>query len=217
MSADKFATGAQRGAQEGKGRYDLVSTIATRELALLLEKGATEYGERNWEKGIPIMRHLSSAKRHIDQFIERQVTEVNSKGETVFIKHAVNAFANMMMAIHTLAKIESGDLPKELDDRPVSKAGQGAMTSTELAAVREVLVRPRKPFLYTVISYPTKHSRTQWDIKRLSDGFVMDSDGMFVKDLTSEYGWYTCLPQALEMYDSIGLSRADLLNKYGEG
>lgn len=202
MSADKFATGAQRGAQEGKGRYDLVSTIATRELALLLEKGATEYGERNWEKGIPIMRHLSSAKRHIDQFIERQVTEVNSKGDTVMVKHAVNAYANLMMAIHTLAKVESGDLPKELDDRPVPGVSP---THSE---------RPKKPYLYTVV----KCADRWWDIKRLdAAGYIMDCNGVFVVDSGIRTGWFPRLSEALAMYDDIGLSRADLLNKYGEG
>lgn len=208
MGSDQFTTGAQRGAQEGKGRYDLLSTIATRELALLLEKGAAEYGERNWEKGIPIMRHLSSAKRHIDQFIERQVTEVNSKGETVFIKHAVNAFANLMMAIHTLAKIESGDLPRELDDRPVTSPRD----PTPLEVALNGRERPKKPFLYTVI----KRDQNEWDIKRLDDSFVMNCDGIFTKDYDDTIGWYAKLGAALEMYDSIGLKRDDLLNRYGD-
>ncbi len=121
MSSESFATGAVRGSQTGKGRYDLISTRATRALAGVLEKGAIEYGDRNWEKGIPIMRHLSSCKRHIDQCIDRLTHEVNSKGELVEVNHLHNAYANLMMAIHTMEMIQTGVLKPELDDRPVYK------------------------------------------------------------------------------------------------
>jgi hypothetical protein len=120
MSSESFNSGAVRGSQTGKGRYDLISTHATRALAMVLEEGATKYGDRNWEKGIPIMRHLSSCKRHIDQFIERQVEEVDPATSTYKpINHLHNAYANLMMAIHTMVGIHSGDLDPCLDDRPV--------------------------------------------------------------------------------------------------
>jgi hypothetical protein len=121
MSSESFATGAVRGSQTGKGRYDLISTHATRALAQVLEEGATKYGDRNWEKGIPIMRHLSSCKRHIDQFIERLTHERNDVGDVVPVNHLQNAYANLMMAIHTMEMIQAGVLKPELDDRPVYK------------------------------------------------------------------------------------------------
>lgn len=121
MSSESFATGAVRGSQTGKGRYDLISTHATRALAMVLEDGAIKYGDRNWEKGIPIMRHMSSCKRHIDQFIEGQTMEYDSDGNWVEVNHLHNAFANLMMAIHTMQLINDGVLKSELDDRPVYK------------------------------------------------------------------------------------------------
>lgn len=128
MTSEVFETGAQRGSQVNKGRYDLISTHATRALARVLEDGAEKYGDRNWEKGIPIMRHLSSCKRHIDQYIERLTSEENERGETVPVHHLHNAFANLMMAIHTEAMIYSGLLPYELDDRPIYDAPKNPAT-----------------------------------------------------------------------------------------
>jgi ribosomal protein S15P/S13E len=103
-----FDSGAVRGSQNGKGRYDLISTYATRRLAQVLERGASRYGDRNWEKGIPLMRHISSLKRHLDEFIEDHTNE----------DHLAHMFANAMMLVHTEEMIRKGALPKHLDDRP---------------------------------------------------------------------------------------------------
>jgi hypothetical protein len=103
-----FYTGAIRGSQQGKGRYDLISTFAMRRLAHVLEKGAKEYGDRNWEKGIPIMRHMQSLKRHLDQYIEGWVDE----------DHAANMLANAMMLVHTDEMVKRGVYDLALDDRP---------------------------------------------------------------------------------------------------
>lgn len=67
----EFKTGALRDTEEGKGRYDLISTYATRRRAIVLQKGAEgKYGARNWEKGLSISRCISSAKRHLDQYLQ---------------------------------------------------------------------------------------------------------------------------------------------------
>ena len=50
----EFASGAVRDMQEGKGRCDLLPPAAILRLARHFEAGAKKYGERNWEKGIPI-------------------------------------------------------------------------------------------------------------------------------------------------------------------
>ena len=117
MSSESFNTGAKRGSQVGKGRPDLISPWANQALAAVLEAGAAEYGDRNWERGIPIMRHMASCKRHIDQFIMR-LTEETKDGKVVPVNHLWNAYANLMMAIHTMEMIQGGALPDELDDRP---------------------------------------------------------------------------------------------------
>jgi hypothetical protein len=103
-----FDTGAVRDTQDGKGRYDLISTIATKRLALVLQKGMTKYGARNWEKGMPLSRYMDSAKRHLDQFLEGHRDE----------DHAGQAYFNIMALIHTEEMIRRGLLPEELNDLP---------------------------------------------------------------------------------------------------
>ena len=103
-----FATGAVRGSQKGKGRYDLISTFAMRRLAGVLERGAARYGDRNWEKGIDTMRHIDSLKRHLDQYIENQDDE----------DHLAHMLANAMMLIHTDEMIKMGVYSNKLDTRP---------------------------------------------------------------------------------------------------
>lgn len=63
---ESFATGAVRDARSGKGRFDLISPVLLRRLALILEKGAIKYAARNWEQGMPLSRFLDSAKRHLN-------------------------------------------------------------------------------------------------------------------------------------------------------
>jgi len=104
----KFATGAQRDRQEGKGRYDLVSIFALREIAHVYEAGSLAYGERNWEKGMNLSRFLDSALRHTFQVIEGKRDE----------NHAAQAAWNLMAFIHTREMISRGILPKSLDDLP---------------------------------------------------------------------------------------------------
>jgi hypothetical protein len=54
------------------------------------------------------MRHISSLKRHLDEFIEDHTNE----------DHLAHMFANAMMLVHTEEMIRKGALPKHLDDRP---------------------------------------------------------------------------------------------------
>ena len=103
-----FNSGAQRDAREGKGRYDLIPNTALRRLALIYEKGAQKYGERNWEKGMPISRFLDSALRHIHQHIEGHRDE----------DHLAHAMWNIAGAIHTEEMVKRGKLGKELTDLP---------------------------------------------------------------------------------------------------
>lgn len=65
-----FETGAKRDRASGKGRYDLLSPIAIRRIALRSELGEIKYGDgRNWEKGMPISEFMDSALRHIFQYM----------------------------------------------------------------------------------------------------------------------------------------------------
>jgi len=104
----EFTTGAVRDLGEGKGRYDLISPLALKRLALVHEKGAIKYGDHNWEKGIPIKRCLESGIRHAYQYLEGLRDE----------DHLAQAMWNFAAAIHIEEMIKRGRLPGELDDLP---------------------------------------------------------------------------------------------------
>jgi len=103
---EEYETGAVRDIREEKGRYDLISPIALKRLALVYERGAKKYSPRNWEKGIPIGRCIDSAIRHLEQFKEGYRDE----------DHLAQAAWNCFSAIHYLEMIDRGLLPSELND-----------------------------------------------------------------------------------------------------
>jgi len=92
----------------GKGRFDLVSPFILLRLAFRLEDGSIIYGERNWEKGIPLSRFVSSAFRHLIQGAYGMTDE----------DHFAGAAYNIMCLIHGKEMIESGEWPEDLDDLP---------------------------------------------------------------------------------------------------
>lgn len=103
-----YETGAQRDAQENKGRFDLLPLPAIMAYAKLLEKGAKKYSERNWEKGIPISRFFDGALRHLFK------AQAGATDED----HLAAAMFNVGGIIFTRHQIARGKLPKELDDMP---------------------------------------------------------------------------------------------------
>lgn len=103
-----FGTGAVRDIQHGKGRFDLIPTIATRRLAKHFENGAVKYGDNNWQKGIPLSRYLDSLERHVNCLKAGEPTE----------DHLAAIMWNAACYMWTLNEIEYGRLPKELDNRP---------------------------------------------------------------------------------------------------
>ena len=73
----EFETGAVRDKATGKGRFDLVSPVGLRRLAIIYEKGCIKYADRNWEKGIPVSAFIDSAARHINEYLAGEKTEDN--------------------------------------------------------------------------------------------------------------------------------------------
>jgi len=104
----EFTTGAVRDLQTGKGRFDLMGSHSEFRVARVFEKGATKYKARNWESGIPAMRFMDSAKRHISQYLAGDQSE----------DHIAQATWNLLCHMDTLHWIEIGELPPDLDDRP---------------------------------------------------------------------------------------------------
>jgi len=103
-----FVTGSRRDTNEGKPRYDLISPIALYRLAMHTANGAVKYGDRNWEKGQPLNRYIESLERHLQRLKIGLVDE----------DHASAIMWNIMALMHTKTMIESGVLPKELNDLP---------------------------------------------------------------------------------------------------
>lgn len=100
-----FSTGAKRTQQEGRGRFDLIPYEAMLSLARRLEMGSAIYGDRNWERGMPLSRYLSSLRRHAMQ-INYDLSE-DHLGAVLF---------NAAAFIATAERVKAGILPKELDD-----------------------------------------------------------------------------------------------------
>lgn len=90
-----FASGAVRDRGKGKGRYDLITPFALKRIAIIYEKGAEKYDDRNWEKGMPFSVFLDSALRHIMQYI------MGMEDEDHVAQAAWNLFAIMHLE-HTL-------------------------------------------------------------------------------------------------------------------
>jgi hypothetical protein len=104
----EFETGAVRDCEAGKGRMDLLPAHALMMLAKHFEAGATKYGDRNWEKGIPLSRFFDSALRHMLKFLDGKRDE----------PHLVAAVWNLTCLIQTRHWIEEGRLPDTLMDVP---------------------------------------------------------------------------------------------------
>lgn len=107
-SRQKFETGAVRDIQEGKGRFDLIPAYPIRRLAQHYSSGCKKYGARNWEKGLPLMRYMDSADRHLNLLKAGDLSE----------DHAIAVVWNLFGYIWTLNEIEAGRLLSSLDDRP---------------------------------------------------------------------------------------------------
>ena len=64
------AVASERGIKdvEGKLRFDLIPPEAMVEIAKVFTEGATRYGDRNWEKGIPVGECVAAIERHLTRF-----------------------------------------------------------------------------------------------------------------------------------------------------
>lgn len=89
-------------------RLPKLSPIGLTRLAIVYEKGAQKYHDRNWEKGMPIGRILDSALRHLTQAREGLNDE----------DHLGHALWNVTAAMHIEEMIERGNLSEEFYDLP---------------------------------------------------------------------------------------------------
>ena len=103
-----FSTGATKQASSGKGRPSLIPGDAILEVSKHFEGGVGVYGERNWEKGIPLSVWLDSLERHLQQLKMGMTDE----------PHARALVWNALVYLATKLRIENELLPAELDDMP---------------------------------------------------------------------------------------------------
>lgn len=112
-----FETGSHRDSQEGKGRFDLLPAEAMFALARVMERGAIKYDARNWEKGQPFSRVLSSTLRHLFQWLMGKRDE----------DHLGAAFWGLAVLVTERDRVYDPDnpnhLPATLDDLP-HKSGE---------------------------------------------------------------------------------------------
>lgn len=100
-----FDTGAVRDMAQGKGRCDLLPPLALLRLARHFEAGAEKYGDRNWEKGIPVHSFIDSAIRHVLRYMAGHDDE----------DHLCAAAWNLICAMETEEKMpEMVDIPARL-------------------------------------------------------------------------------------------------------
>jgi hypothetical protein len=100
-----FSTGATRSDATGRGRFDLIPYEAMLSLARRYELGAVHFGDRNWERGQPLSRLLSSMRRHAHQI-----------GYDYREDHVGAVLWNAAAFVTMVSRMEAGILPKELDD-----------------------------------------------------------------------------------------------------
>lgn len=97
-------SGACREKSVGKGRPDLLPPYPLMRLAQHYANGAVKYGDRNWEKGLPLARFIESAYRHLLQFMAHDRSE----------DHLAAVLWNVAGYVHTEHEIQLGRLPGHL-------------------------------------------------------------------------------------------------------
>ena len=106
LAQRQFPSGAVRDTDSGKPRPFLIPPEALESLGHTLAEGAKHYGERNWEKGMPLGQFFDSMLRHYIGVYKLDHSE----------DHLAKMFWNAMCLVVTVERIKSGALPKELDD-----------------------------------------------------------------------------------------------------
>jgi hypothetical protein len=104
----EFKTGAVRDTAGNKPLLELIPEWASFAYGWVLEAGMRKYSARNWEKGMPISRYISSAKRHLAAY------SLGFRDEP----HLWQAFWNIGGAIHTQILVYLGVYPAEFYDLP---------------------------------------------------------------------------------------------------
>jgi hypothetical protein len=91
-------------------RYDKISPVFLRRVSIHYQLGGINYGDRNWEKGMPAMVTWDCAARHLTNWLE------GVSGDTE--DHLAAIGWNIMCTMHTIAMINREILPPEMFTPP---------------------------------------------------------------------------------------------------
>jgi hypothetical protein len=105
---EQFTSGAVRDTSGNKPLLELIPGWANLAYGWIMEAGARKYAARNWEKGMPMSRYISSAKRHLEAY------SLGFRDEP----HLWQALWNIGGAIHTSILVYLGVYPAEFYDLP---------------------------------------------------------------------------------------------------
>lgn len=182
---EEMETGAHRDSRKGKGRFDLIPPGPTKRLALVYERGADLYGERNWEHGMKFSRLLDSAKRHINCF------ELGMNKED----HITQAIWNLYAIAHFQeVKPELNDLPKYSKDEGKYVPGIAdvltALRQTNKEETKVPNLDPTKTYKITpkiLETIPIPPLIEHWSDEELdSKPLLLDSSGFTAPPITND-------------------------------
>lgn len=176
-----FSSGAVRDSNKGKPRPDLISPYFLTALGNVLAKGAQHYGERNWERGMPLSRIQESKVRHMVSAMKGRKDEPHWAMEAI----------NLMMLIHGQEMIRLGHWPKEYDDLPVYEEGSIPVKPPEPSPLAEppyVL----KELVYVSGPFTAPTHTGQWlnTMKALEVGEALANRGYLVHVPHGATVWY---------------------------
>ena len=101
-------------------RYDLISPVAMKRLAVTYCEGAKRYGDRNWEKGLPVSNLVNHALAHIFAYLGGNTAEDD----------LIHAAWNLMAAAHMEETMpEMVDIPSRLNHRENTEVENDAKTN----------------------------------------------------------------------------------------
>lgn len=105
-----FDTGAVRDGANSKERPDLISPFALMRVGRWIGMGASKYGERNWEKGMPYSVFFASLMRHALKYA------MGWRDEDHLAAIVFNAQA--IMHFEETGRVELDDMPRYLQAGP---------------------------------------------------------------------------------------------------
>ena len=98
MMTDIVGNGVTRYESSRNTRYDLIPPEAMIALAEVLHAGAVKYGDRNWEKGIPVQNCIDHCLGHLMQY------QLGDESEP----HLEHALCNLAFAITMIRRGKPG-------------------------------------------------------------------------------------------------------------